>query len=192
MSAWLVIAAVALAGASGLPGLFLPRAGRAGERLAAWFTSCAALCACAGAFGVLLLGWSGELVAGWPVPGGRLSIRVDALSALFVIPISLLAALAAWYGLEYWPQRAHREDGRQLRAFHGAVTAGMLLLVTAGNAVLFLVGWEVMALAAFLLVSTEDEKPSVREAGYLYLVTTRLGTLSLNSWRMLPFTEYSA
>ena len=36
-----------------------------------------------------------------------------------------------------------------------------------------------MALAAFLTVTTEDEKPEVRRAGYLYLCATRVGTLCL-------------
>jgi hydrogenase-4 component B len=179
VSAWLVIAAAALAGLSGVPGLLRPRAGHVGERLFTWLMTGAAAMACLGAAGALALGWSGDVAATWSVPGGRFAVRVDAIAAIFVIPIALLAALAAWYGLEYWAERDHPHDGRKLRAFHGAVTAGMLTLVIARNAVLFLVGWEVMALAAFLLVSTEDEKPIVREVGYVYLLTTRLGTLCL-------------
>jgi hydrogenase-4 component B len=81
--------------------------------------------------------------------------------------------------LEYWPQRAHPYDGRKLRAFYGAVTAGMLLLVVARNAILFLAGWEIMALAAFMLITTKDENPTVREVGYVYVLATRAGTLCL-------------
>jgi hydrogenase-4 component B len=98
---------------------------------------------------------------------------------MFVLQIAALTVLGAWYGVEYWPQRAHRDNGRKLRAFYGAMTAGMLLLVVARNAVLFLVGWEIMAAAAFLLVSTEDERPKVREVGFVYLLAARAGTLSL-------------
>ena len=36
-----------------------------------------------------------------------------------------------------------------------------------------------MALAAFLLVTTEDDEKEVREVGYIYLVATRIGTLCL-------------
>src|SRR6266567_6097176 len=179
MSEWLVIAAIVLAGASGIPGLFRPRAGRACERLFTGGMTLAAVCACTGATLVFALGASGGLAAAWPVPGGRFAVRVDAISALFVIPISVVPALGAWYGLEYWAQEAHPHDGRKLRAFYGAVTAGMLLLVVARNAVLFLAGWEIMAASAFILVSTEDEKPAVREVGYVYLLATRLGTLCL-------------
>ena len=179
VSEWLLIAAIAVAGASGIPGLFRSRAGSGSELLFTALMTLAAVCAGAGAVGGLALGWSSQLAAGWPVPGGRLAIEVDALSAAFVLPIALVAGLGAWYGLEYWPQRSHPHDGRKLRAFYGAVTAGMLLLVVARNAILFLAGWEIMAAAAFILVSTEDERPSVREVGYVYLLSTRAGTLCL-------------
>jgi len=179
MSEWLVAIAIAAAAVSGVPGLFRPRTGPAAERLFTGLVTLAAVCACASGLGALALGSSHELAAAWSVPGGRLAIRVDAISAMFVLQIGLLAGLGAWYGLAYWPQSAHPADGRKLRAFYGAVTAGMLLLVVARNAILFLAGWEVMALAAFFLVSTEEEKPAVREVGYVYLVTTRGGTLCL-------------
>lgn len=175
----LLIASIVLAAFAGVPGLVRPRDGRAGERLFVGLMTIAGLCACLGAMGALALDWSNELTAAWLVPGGRLAIQVDAISAMFVLQIAVLAMLGAWYGLEYWPQRAHRDNGRKLRAFYGAMTAGMLLLVVARNAVLFLLGWEIMAAAAFLLVSTEDEKPKVREVGFVYLLAARAGTLCL-------------
>jgi hydrogenase-4 component B len=49
----------------------------------------------------------------------------------------------------------------------------------AANGILFLFGWEVMALAAFVAVGTEDHLEEARRASYLYLVTTRIGTLCL-------------
>ena len=70
-----------------------------------------------------------------------------------------------------------RENGRKLRLFYGLLTAGMALLVIARNAMLFLFGWEVMALSAFFLVTTEDDKDEVREAGWIYLVATHVATL---------------
>lgn len=179
MSEWLLVLAILLAGVSGLPGLFCGRAGRVGERIFVVLMTVAVSCACAGAGAALARGDAQELAVAWPVPGGRLAIQVDSLAAVFLIPFSIVPALGAWYGLEYWAQNDHPLNGRKLRAFYGAVTAGMLLLVTARNAVLFLAGWEIMAASAFVLVSTEDENPSVREIGYLYLLATRAGTLCL-------------
>lgn len=175
----LVLAALVLATFSGIPGLFCSRLSRTGERLFVALITLACLGASFGAVASLARGWSQELALPWSVPGGCFVLRVDAIAAVFVLQISALAALCAWYGLAYWPQSAHPCDGRKLRTFYGVVTGGMLLLVIARNAILFLAGWELMALAAFLLVSTEDEKPVVREVGYLYLLATRAGTLCL-------------
>jgi hydrogenase-4 component B len=179
MSEWLLVAAMVISGLSGLPGVFCSPTGRAGERLFVWLVTLAAACACAGAVSSLAFGWSSELSAAWPVPGGRLAVRVDAISAMFVLQIAVLAAVGAWYGLEYWPQRGRPQNARKVRLFYGAITSGMLLLVVASNAILFLAGWEIMTLSAFILVSTEDEKPAVREVGLVYILATRAGTLCL-------------
>lgn len=179
VSEWLLVAGIALAAVSGLPGLFRRPDSPAGERVWVASLTAAGLCAAAGALIALGADRPGELATAWQVPGGRLAVRVDAISAIFALQIAVLTVLAAWYGLEYWPQRLHPADGRGLRAFYGAATAGMLLVVVARNGVLFLVGWEVMALAAFVLITTEDERGAVREAGYIYLMATRAGTLCL-------------
>jgi hydrogenase-4 component B len=177
MSAALATLAIAVAALSGLPGLFAARAGRAGERLFTALVTVAGVAACAaGALG-LAAADPRPLDAAWSVPGGRVLIHVDALSALFLLPIALVTTLGAWYGLAYFAQREHPRDGRKLRAFYGLATAGMMLLVVAHNAILFLFGWELMALAAFMLVATEDDRAAAREVGYVYLVTTHAGTL---------------
>lgn len=55
----------------------------------------------------------------------------------------------------------------------------MVLVAPARNGVLFLLAWEIMSLASFFLVTFEAEKESVRQAGWTYLVATRLGTAFL-------------
>ncbi len=55
----------------------------------------------------------------------------------------------------------------------------MTLVVIARNGILFLMAWEVMALASFFLVTFEDEQASVRQAGWIYLVATHIGTAFL-------------
>jgi len=54
-----------------------------------------------------------------------------------------------------------------------------LLVVVARNGVLFLMSWELMSLASFFLVTLEDEKESVRRAGWIYLIAMHLGTAFL-------------
>jgi hydrogenase-4 component B len=59
------------------------------------------------------------------------------------------------------------------------MTAAMMGVVLARDAILFLVAWELMALAAFFLICTEEERPEVRQAAWIYLVATHAGTLCL-------------
>jgi hydrogenase-4 component B len=121
------------------------------------------------------------------VPGGELHVRIDAISAMFVLQIFVIGFLGAVYALGYWRQADHPDNGRKLRLFYGLLVAALALVVVARNAILFLAGWEVMALAAFLTITTEDEKREVREVGYVYLVATRVGTLCLFAMFALLF-----
>ena len=49
--------------------------------------------------------------------------------------------------------------------FVGAVLGAMALVCVSANAILFLAAWEVMALANFFVITTEENVPAVRRAG---------------------------
>jgi hydrogenase-4 component B len=187
MSEWLVIAGTALAAASGVPGVLGARAGRRGERAAALLMVSAALCGIAGA-ALSIVRRSTGLDLPWSVPGGRFAIRIDGISALFLIQIFVISALGSVYGLGYWKQAAHPRDGRKLRLFYGFITAGMALLVSARNTMLFMAGWEIMALAAFLSLAAQDDQRPVRQVGYVYMAATRLATLCLFAMFAVMYT----
>ncbi|HEU4418648.1 MAG TPA: proton-conducting transporter membrane subunit, partial [Planctomycetota bacterium] len=157
---------------SGLPAVIVRRLPLA-EKLAAAIAVCGSLL---GGTGALLgaLGQTDAAAAAWPMPGLSLAIELDRLSALFLLPVFLVPGLAAVYGLGYADERA-----RSVRVFQGLMTAGMAMLVLARNGMLFLVGWEVMALAAFLLIATGHDQVQTRRAAWVYLVTTHFGTLCL-------------
>ncbi|HEY3451538.1 MAG TPA: proton-conducting transporter membrane subunit [Myxococcales bacterium] len=178
MNDWLVVAGIVLAAVSGVFGLFASRRGGGGERLAAALMVLGAACGIGGSGWALARGSSGIRLP-WTVPNGAFFVQVDGLSAMFLIQVFLLGAVGSIYGLGYWPQAEHPRDGRKLRLFYGLMVAGMALLVCARNTILFLAGWEVMALAAFLTLSSQDELEPVRDVSYVYLVATRLGTLCL-------------
>ena len=84
---------------------------------------------------------------------------MDGLSALFLVPIFLVSMLGSVYWLGYWKQAEHLTNGRKLRLFYGLLPAGMALLVIARNSILFMLGWEVMALSAFYLVTCRSSIP---------------------------------
>jgi len=115
----------------------------------------------------------------WEAPYGSFFVALDALSAFFLLPIFVLSAVAALYGSEYL--QAYRVKKRLGSSwfFFNLLVASMTMVVIARNGVLFLMAWEVMALASFFLVTFEDEHEQVREAGWVYLVASHLGAAFL-------------
>ena len=115
----------------------------------------------------------------WPLPLGSANMELDPLSAVFALAIALVTMLAAVYGSEYLQRHAGRRNLGAAWFFFNLLAASMLLVVVARNGVLFLVSWELMSLASFFLVMGEDERESVRRAGWIYLVAMHLGTAFL-------------
>lgn len=106
-------------------------------------------------------------------------IEVDALSAAFLLPLNLVAGLGVVYASAYWPLATHKATGRSVRFFYALLAAALMLVFIARHGILFLMAWEIMALAAFFLVGTEHEKPQVQRASWIYLMCTHTGTLFL-------------
>jgi hydrogenase-4 component B len=179
MAIGLVVAAIALTAASGAAGAALRRAPSLAQRAACAMMVTGAALGLAGAIAVLAGAAPGELHGEWSLPGASLALRLDALSALFLLPIFGVPAAGAIYGLAYFPQARRGAQAVRLQIWFGLVTGAMALLVVAANALLFLAGWEVMALCGFLLVLTEHEKRPVQEAAFVYLVAAHVGTLAL-------------
>jgi len=179
MSEWLVLMGAVIVGASGFPGLLFRRSALAGQ----WLTTLLAVFGAGlGLMGVCWFVRTGEthaIVRDWLPQGIRLNVAVDGLSAIFLVPVFLISLLGSIYGLGYWKQTEHQENGRALRLFYGLLAGSMAFIVLARNGYLFLFAWEIMALSAFFLVTTEDDKPDVREAGWIYLVATRMATVFL-------------
>lgn len=108
------------------------------------------------------------------IPGGAISLYLDSLSAFFLFPILLLSGLAATYGRGYLRHSHHNLGAHWF--FYNILVASMVTVVLAHNALLFLMAWEAMTIASFFLVTFEQEKAPVREAGWIYLVASHLGT----------------
>ncbi len=115
----------------------------------------------------------------WSVPLGSFRLGMDPLSAMFVLPIALVCGLAAIYGGSYLRHFGGRKNLGAAWCFYIFLTASMVLVVTARNAILFLVAWEAMTLASFFLVMFEDEEEQVQRAGWTYLIASHLGTAFL-------------
>ena len=168
MSEWLIILGIGCHAVSGVPGLFRRRDSDAGQKLSVVLGLIGSALGIVGAVGSL-----------WQTPVANSVIKIDAISVIFLLPIFLVPALGGVYGLTYWKQAEHIHNGQKLRLFYGLVTAALAGVTIAANSILFLIAWEIMALSAFFLITTEDEDRTVREAGWLYLVATHTATLCL-------------
>jgi len=149
----------------------------------------AAIVGCIPAMQVLLGGPVERCHIPWPVPFGEFSIALDPLSAWFLIPTLLLSALSAIYGVGYLREWEKRRALGPVWFFYSLLVLGMVLVLLARNAVLFLFAWELMAVASFFLVTFEHERASVRQAGWIYFVATHLGTAFLIAFFLLLARE---
>jgi formate hydrogenlyase subunit 3/multisubunit Na+/H+ antiporter MnhD subunit len=165
-----------LAGAIALPALSgLAAAGLARRPALAQGVTCAALCAGA-ALGTAA---AAGVLSGATAEAAGLALRLDAVGAVFLVAICLVSAAGAAFGLRYHRQADAPGAAVRLQVFYGLAVAGMVALVAASNAIVFLVGWEVMALSNFLLVLTDHDRPESQRGAFLYLAATHVGTLAL-------------
>jgi len=121
--------------------------------------------------------WSLRLA--WDAAHGDFSIGLDALSAFFLLPVLVLSALSAVYGGNYLLAYRGRKSLGLPWFFFDTCVAGMVMVLLARTALLFLMAWEVMSVSAFFLVTFEQEKPEVQRAGWVYLIATHLGVAFL-------------
>jgi hydrogenase-4 component B len=128
----------------------------------------------------VLLGGTPEAIRlAWDASHGAFCVEVDALSAFFLLPVLGLSALAAVYGGDYLFGYRHEKALGSPWFFFNVFSAAMVLVLVARTALLFLIAWEVMSLAAYFLVTFEHEKAAVRQAGWVYLIATHLGVAFL-------------
>ncbi len=116
----------------------------------------------------------------WSFPVNRIGIHIDALGAFFLsfsLPMTLLGTIyALGYLSPYFDKKRHA--GIHF-AILNLVSLSFILIYTVENAMVFLLGWEIAALAAWLAVIWDYKNQKIRFAGFNYLVSTHLSLLFL-------------
>ena len=110
------------------------------------------------------------------VPYLSFSVRVDPLSAFFLMVVSAVGLAISIYSLGYARGFYGRKNVGLLGAFYNVLLLATTLVFTADNAFFFLMVWEIMALTAYCLVSFEHEEAEARRAGVLFFVMSHIGT----------------
>ena len=106
--------------------------------------------------------------------------RFDALSAVLAVPALLLLIIAGVYALPYLDQPRYREESRvRYWLLYILFGAGILATLGAKDLLQFLVSWEVMTVASYVLVAYETHDASVLRAAFKYFVMTHVATACL-------------
>ena len=117
----------------------------------------------------------------WELPSGSLALRLDALAGLFLLPIYVLGGLGIVYGREYLsgPHASHGLGPGATWCWYYLFVVSMALVVVSSNALLFLLAWEGMSVAAFFLVTHDGHDAAARYAGWMFLIAAHIGTAFL-------------
>jgi hydrogenase-4 component B len=102
--------------------------------------------------------------------------RIDALSGFFLFVLGLAGALISLFALDYG---RHDDAPGRVLPFYPAFLGAMTLVLIADDAFTFLVGWETMSLASWLLVLATHRHAETRSAALLYLVMAGAGVGAL-------------
>ncbi len=175
----LSLVAMLLIAASGVPGLGFGRRSQVAQGIASCVLVGGALIGALAALSALTTGAIETAAFGGALPELALHLRLDPLAAFFSMPVYVLGAAATLFGTRYWKQAQHPENGRWLRLWFGVLIAALVGVVLAADGLAFLFAWEIVAVSAFLLIATEDDRAEVQQAGWVYLVTAHAGTLVL-------------
>lgn len=107
--------------------------------------------------------------------GSFMDFTVDGLSSFFLLLIGIAGTVASIYGYHYG-MKYHNDKLKILTAEYNLFLLSMCLVVTAYNALTFLLVWEIMAIASFLLVNHEQYSRLTWQAAYEYILLTNFGT----------------
>jgi hydrogenase-4 component B len=165
------------AAALGLLGGIL--AGRAAPRV--WLAATLAGLACGAAAAVLVLAGAGEWEwwSAFRVGGETLHLRLDGISALFLVLLCVVGGAGALFASEYWSDRAHPASAPAGRRWWNVLLLSMGGVLLASNGLHFLLGWEVFTISAYFLITLTRTAPEVRRAGWLFLAVSHLSVLAL-------------
>ena len=141
----------------------------------------------AGALGALALaaaaldalgGEARSLVLPLGLPDLPFHLRLDALSAFFLLLLGAVTAGISVFAAGYFRRGEGTPPGLQCLYYHVFI-ASMALVLLADDAYAFMVFWETMALSSYFLVTSDHNKPEIRRAGFLYLLIAHVGAINI-------------
>ncbi|CNG30374.1 hydrogenase 4 subunit B [Yersinia enterocolitica] len=110
-----------------------------------------------------------------PFPFVAFSLRLDPLAAFMLMVISLLVVITALYSLAYVQEYKGR-GAWGMGVFMNLFIASMVALVVVDNAFYFIIFFEMMSLASYFLVISDQDDDAI-SAGLLYFLIAHAGSV---------------
>jgi NADH-quinone oxidoreductase subunit L len=125
----------------------------------------------------------------FPAFGVDAELRWDQLSALMTLVVTGVGSLIHLYSIGY--MHGDPRFGRFFTYLNLFITS-MLILVLANNFALMFVGWELVGLSSYLLISFWFERDSAAAAGKKAFVVNRIGDVGFIVALMLIFAAFGS
>lgn len=111
---------------------------------------------------------------------GDIPVRIDYLSAWFMLTISLTFLAGTWYGLKYMKAYIDQHANLTMHAIAMLLAYTSLIdICIVQNGLVFLILWEIMALSSFVLIIFEHYKAQTLKAGINFLIQSHVSILFL-------------
>ncbi|GAB6179886.1 hydrogenase 4 subunit B [Desulfotomaculum defluvii] len=114
------------------------------------------------------------------LPIGSLIIRIDYLSAFFLLALGVVGTATSIYAIGYSKEYYKQRLGLMAALYNGFILS-MVLVLTVSQVAYFLIAWELMTVVSFFLVNHEYDKTANTRAAYKYILMTTIGTVFITT-----------
>jgi len=164
---------------------------RISEIITSLFVSISAVLALIIFYNVVTQGYENNIViASWLHSGSlnvNWSIKVDALSAVMLVVVTLISSLVHIYSIGYMSHDPHKP---RFMAYLSLFTFAMLTLVTSDNFLQLFFGWEGVGLCSYFLIGFWFKKDSANAAAIKAFIVNRVGDFGFALGIFLIFYLY--
>jgi len=116
----------------------------------------------------------------WPLLTlGTLTLEADRLSAFFLFVTGLVFLPVSIFSGSYLRKYLAHHSLRYFSILYFALFSSLVFVLIAGDAISFLVAWEFVSIASYLLVNYEFERADSSRAGYVMLAMSEGGTIAV-------------
>jgi hydrogenase-4 component B len=116
----------------------------------------------------------------WPVLSlASLTLSADRLAALFLFVSALVFLPVSLFSGVYLPKYLSNNSLRYFSVLYFSLFASVVLILIADDAISFLIGWEAMSIASYLLVTYDHEHEGSTRAGYIMLAMSEAGVIAV-------------